>query len=63
MTSPWLDATPPPDVRLLTDAELLRVWRDNRNGLLGLVAADEGMRRLEAREGVRTPRGSSPAKP
>lgn len=59
----WLDPNAPPDVRLLTDAELLRVWRDNRNGLLGLVAADEGMRRLEAREGVRTPRGSSPAKP
>ncbi len=59
----WLDPKAPPDVRLLTDAELLRVWRDNRNGLLGLVAADEGMRRLEAREGVRTPRGSSPAKP
>lgn len=59
----WLDPKAPPDVRLLTDAELLRVWRDNRNGVLGLVAADEGMRRLEAREGVRTPRGSSPAKP
>lgn len=59
----WLDPKAPPDVRLLTDAELLRVWRDNRNGLLGLVAADEVMRRLEAREGVRTPRGSSPAKP
>ena len=61
--SAWINSPPPPDVRLLTDAELLRVWRDNRNGLLGLVAADEGMRRLEAREGVRTPRGSSPAKP
>lgn len=59
----WINSPPQPDVRRLTDAELLRVWRDNRNGLLGLVAADEGMRRLEAREGVRTPRGSSPAKP
>ena len=43
----WLDPKAPPDVRRLTDAELLRVWRDNRNGLLGLVAADEGMRRRE----------------
>lgn len=59
----WINSPPPPDVRGLTDAELLRVWRDNRNGVLGLVAADEGMRRLEAREGARTPRGSSPAKP
>lgn len=59
----WLDPKAPPDVRRLTDAELLRVWKANRNGVVGLVAADEGMRRLEAREGVRTPRGSSPAKP
>ena len=48
--STWLDPTPPPDVRTLTDAELLRVWKANRNGVVGLVAAEEGMRRLERRE-------------
>lgn len=48
--STWLDPTPPPDVRTLTDAELLAAWKANRNGVLGLVAADEGMRRLARRE-------------
>ncbi len=47
MTSPWLDATPPPDVRRLTDRELVATWKNNRNSVLGLMAADEGMRRLE----------------
>lgn len=46
----WLDPTPPPDVRALTDAELLAQWRAHRNSLLGLIAAEEGMRRLERRE-------------
>ena len=47
MTSPWLDATPPPDVRRLTDRELVATWKNNRNSVLGLMAADEGMRRRE----------------
>lgn len=47
----WLNPTPPPDVRTLTDAELLALWRQWRNGPLGYMAADEGMRRLERREG------------
>lgn len=45
----WLDPKAPPDVRRLTDAELLRVWRENRNGVLGLMAAEEGMRRMARR--------------
>lgn len=53
MTSPWLDATPPPDVRRLTDRELVATWKNNRNSVLGLMAADEGMRRLERREDER----------
>ena len=55
MTSPWLDATPPPDVRRLTDAELLDLWHRHRQGPLGYMAADEGMRRLERREEERVP--------
>lgn len=47
MTSPWLDSAPPPDVRRLTDRELVATWKNNRNSVLGLMAADEGMRRLE----------------
>ena len=46
----WINSPPQPDVRTLTDAELLRVWKANRNGVVGLVAAEEGMRRLERRE-------------
>lgn len=48
--STWLDPTPPPDVRTLTDAELLALWKSARNGILGLIAAEEGMRRLARRE-------------
>lgn len=59
----WLDPKAPPDVRRLTDAELVACWRANRNSVLGLMAAEEGMRRMEAREEARTPRGSIPAKP
>lgn len=51
--SAWLDNKPAPDVRTLSDAELLEQWRQNRNSLLGLIAAEEGMRRLERREGKR----------
>ena len=47
MTSPWLDATPPPDVRTLTERELIETWARNRNGPLGYMCADEGMRRRE----------------
>ena len=53
---PWTLDAPPPDVRRLNDAELLRVWRQNRSGVpgantaLGAVAADECARRLEQRQ-------------
>ena len=57
MTSPWLDATPPPDVRLLTDAELIALWHAHRQGPLGYCAADECARRLEARENGKRERG------
>ena len=50
----WNDNSPVPDVATLTDAELLEVWRANRNGLLGHLAADEGMRRLERRQEAQT---------
>ena len=53
MTSPWLDSAPPPDVRRLTDRELVAIWKNNRNSVLGLMAADEGRRRLERREDER----------
>ena len=53
MTAAWLDPQPPPDVRTLTDAVLLEQWRQNRTSLLGLIAAEEGMRRLDRREGDR----------
>lgn len=53
MTSPWLDGKPTPDVRLLTDRQLVETWRQNRNSVLGLMAADEGMRRMERREDER----------
>ena len=48
--SAWTDNSPVPDIGALTDAELLEVWRANRNGLLGHLAADEGMRRMERRQ-------------
>lgn len=51
--SAWTDNSPVPDIGALTDAELLEVWRANRNGLLGHLAAEEGMRRLERREDER----------
>ena len=52
----WTDNSPVPDLDALTDAELLEVWRENRNGLLGHLAADEGMRRRaeEIKAAVRT---------
>ena len=43
----WTDNSPVPDIGALTDAELLEVWRANRNGLLGVLAAFEVCRRLE----------------
>ena len=56
MTPPWMTDTAPPDVRRLNDAELVRVWRENRSGvaganaILGHVAAEECARRLEQRQ-------------
>lgn len=44
--APWFDSTPAPDVRVLTQDELLDLWAANRNSLLGHVAAEEMMRRL-----------------
>ena len=58
MTLPWTLDAPPPDVRRLNDAELLRVFHENRSGvpganvLLGHIAAEECARRLEARQEV-----------
>ena len=55
MTLPWTNDAPPPDVRFLSDADLVRVWRANRSGVagantvLGAVAAEECARRLEER--------------
>lgn len=46
--SPWLDDKPAPDVRVLSHDELLDVWADNRNNLLGHVASDELTKRLHA---------------
>ena len=51
--SAWLDPSQPPDVRLLTDAELFRQYHADRNGELGRMCAEEGMRRLEERERTR----------
>ena len=42
MTSPWLDATPPPDVRRLTDRQLVETWRQNRKGMRRLERREEG---------------------
>jgi hypothetical protein len=47
--SPWLDPTPPPDVRLLDVDELRAFWRTNRNSLGAAMAAEELMRRLDAK--------------
>lgn len=44
--APWFDSTPAPDVRVLTQDELLDLWETNRNNLQGQVAADEVMKRL-----------------
>lgn len=49
----WLDGKPTPDVRLLTIEELLALWHANRQGPLGYMAADEGMRRLEQSLGLK----------
>ena len=43
----WTTDERPPDVRRLTDRQLVETWRQKRNSVLGLMAADEGMRRLE----------------
>lgn len=45
--APWLRNEPVPDWRRATVAELVEVWAQHRNGPLGYVAADEGMRRRE----------------
>lgn len=45
--SAWLDNKPAPDVRTLSDAELLEQWRQNRNSLLGLIAAEEARKEAE----------------
>lgn len=46
--SSWLDGKPAPDVELLTTLELLDVWTNNRNTMLGRCAADEICKRLKA---------------
>lgn len=46
--SPWLDDKPAPDVKALERDELLDLWAANRNSLIGAMAADEMMRRLNS---------------
>lgn len=43
----WVNGKPVPDVKRLTDAELVALWKANRQGPVGYCAADEGMRRRE----------------
>jgi|PlaIllAssembly_1097288.scaffolds.fasta_scaffold415384_1 hypothetical protein len=45
----WLDNNPPPDVRVLDADSLRETWRNSRNSLLGVMAAHEMMRRLDAK--------------
>lgn len=61
----WINGPRIPDVKWLSDARLIELWKKHRNGPLGYMAADEGMRRREEeiREEARTPRGNNPAKP
>lgn len=47
--SPWLDATPPPDITLLDVDELRAYWRAHRNDMGSRIAGDELMRRLDAK--------------
>ena len=48
MSLPWTDDKPTPDVRVLSMLELVKLWRENRNSLLGVMAAEEIARRTEA---------------
>lgn len=48
--SHWLSDEPTPDVPSASDAELLDIWRTNRNSLLSTVAASEMMKRLDQRQ-------------
>jgi hypothetical protein len=47
--SPWLQDTPAIVYRTLSVEELLQLWRGSRNSMTGLMAADEIMRRLDAK--------------
>jgi hypothetical protein len=46
--SPWLDHTPPIDVRTLDIDQLIELWSANRNNIGSLIAAEEVMKRLAA---------------
>ena len=43
--SAWLKNDPPVDVTMMTEEELLYYWAANRNGMAGVMAAEESMRR------------------
>jgi len=47
----WLDPKPAPDVRALTRDELQALWAANRNTLIGIMAAEEAMRRYQLEKG------------
>jgi len=47
----WLDPKPAPDVRTLTRDELQALWAANRNTLIGIMAAEEAMRRYQLEKG------------
>jgi hypothetical protein len=46
---PWLDDSPAPvPVTLLSQDELIDLWSEHRNDILGFMAAEEVVRRLAA---------------
>lgn len=42
----WILDTPVPDFQTMTDQELVQTWHENRNSLVGTMAANERMTRL-----------------
>lgn len=49
----WItDPHPPTPVETMTDDELIEEWQLRRNGIRGLVLAEEYMRRALKRKGV-----------
>jgi hypothetical protein len=53
MIAPWHSTEKPPEVRGLSEPELIELWTQNANNHLGLVAAYEVMRRLKAQQEMR----------